>query len=225
MLLTLGVKNMFGTIVGQRKAEWHYMAGVDRDAFAALLLSIYRAVQPALTLLDGVWGMEGHGPANGVPRHLKVIGAARDAVALDTAVCDLLGIPLRLFPLYRVAKKSGIGQTDIGRIDFLGNPPRTFSVSNFQVPELDSLGVLPDAFGWFTKRFLVSKPVHRGDACAGCGQCAQICPAEAIRLEDKKIAFDYDQCIRCYCCQEVCPEDDIDFKKGWLVRVLNRLNR
>ncbi|MGD9034669.1 MAG: DUF362 domain-containing protein, partial [Desulfobacteraceae bacterium] len=41
MLLTLGVKNLFGTVVAQRKAEWHYMAGVDRDTFASLLLDIY----------------------------------------------------------------------------------------------------------------------------------------------------------------------------------------
>jgi uncharacterized protein (DUF362 family) len=41
MLLTLGVKNLFGAVVAQRKAEWHHMAGVDRDTFASLLLDIY----------------------------------------------------------------------------------------------------------------------------------------------------------------------------------------
>jgi uncharacterized protein (DUF362 family) len=46
MLLTLGVKNLFGTIVAQRKVEWHHMAGVDRDTFGSLHLDIYLAIKP-----------------------------------------------------------------------------------------------------------------------------------------------------------------------------------
>jgi uncharacterized protein (DUF362 family) len=62
MLLTLGVKNLFGTVVAQRKSEWHLVAGVDRPHFADLLLDIQQTLKPALTILDGVWGMEGRGP-------------------------------------------------------------------------------------------------------------------------------------------------------------------
>jgi uncharacterized protein (DUF362 family) len=113
MLFTLGVKNLFGAVVAQRKAEWHYMAGVDRDTFASLHLDIYQAIRPALTILDGVWGMEGHGPANGRPRRLNLMAAATDAVALDVSICRLLGAPLRSFPLYRAAKARGIGKRKI----------------------------------------------------------------------------------------------------------------
>jgi uncharacterized protein (DUF362 family)/Pyruvate/2-oxoacid:ferredoxin oxidoreductase delta subunit len=225
MLLTLGVKNLFGTVVAQRKAEWHYMAGVDRDTFASLHLDIYQAIRPALTILDGVWAMEGHGPANGRPRRANLIAAATDAVALDVSICHLLGVPLRSFPLYRAAKARGIGETEVSRIGFRGDPPETFQVKDFEVPSLDSLGVLPGMFGWFTKRYLVSKPVQEERECAGCGECTEICPAEAIQLEAKKLAFDYDRCIRCYCCQEVCPQDAIRFHRGVLVRLLNRFNR
>ena len=225
MLLTLGVKNMFGTIVSQRKAEWHYMAGVDRDTFASLLLDICFTVRPALTIMDGVWGMEGHGPANGMPRRLNLIAAAADVVALDVGLCRVLGVPLRVFPLYRVARARGIGETDIQKIIFKGDAPQSFAIRNFQIPSLDSLGLLPGMFNRFTKNFLVSKPVQGGNPCIGCGQCAQICPAEAVQPEDKKITFDYDRCIRCYCCQEICPEDVIHFHKGLLVRLLNRIDR
>ncbi len=225
MLLTLGVKNLFGTVVAQRKAEWHYMVGVDRDTFADLHLDIYMSLKPALTILDGVWGMEGKGPANGRPRHLNVIAAGEDAVALDVSICHLLGVPLRSFPLYRAARTRNIGETDIHRIKFNGQSTTDFAISNFQVPELDSLGVLPGVFNGFTKRFLVSKPVQVGNSCVECGECSEICPAEAIQLGGKKIDFDYERCIRCYCCQEVCPQGSIDFKRGILVRLLNRLKR
>ncbi|MGD9077399.1 MAG: DUF362 domain-containing protein [Desulfobacteraceae bacterium] len=225
MLLTLGVKNLFGTVVAQRKAEWHYMAGVDRDTFASLLLDIYLTVKPSLTILDGIWGMEGHGPANGEPRHLKLIAAGVDAVALDVGICHLLGVPLRAFPLYRAAQSRGIGETDLREIHFKGETSKAFDVQNFQIPSLDSMGVFPGIFEGFTKRFLVSKPTQEGNSCAGCGECVALCPAEAIQLEAKKIDFDYDRCIRCYCCQEICPNDAIHFRKGMLVRLLNRFNR
>jgi uncharacterized protein (DUF362 family)/Pyruvate/2-oxoacid:ferredoxin oxidoreductase delta subunit len=225
MLLTLGVKNLFGTIVAQRKAEWHYMVGVNRDTFASLLLEIYKTVRPALTILDGVWGMEGHGPSNGRPKHLNLIAASEDAVALDVSICRLLGISLSDFPLYRAARDSGTGETNLKRIDILGDDPGGFIANGFDIPKLDSVSLLPNAFDWFAKRYLVSKPVQEKATCAGCGQCAEICPAEAIQLGQRKIDFDYDRCIRCYCCQEVCPRDAIQFKKGLLMRLLNRLGR
>jgi uncharacterized protein (DUF362 family)/ferredoxin len=225
MVMTLGVKNLFGTIVGQRKAEWHHMAGVDRDTFASLLLDVYLSVHPVLTILDGVWGMEGLGPSNGTPRRFNLIAASEDAVALDVTVCRLMGVPLTSFPVYRTARSRGVGETDARRISLVGDGQETFSVSDFAVPQLDSLHILPGMFEWFTRRYMVSKPVHDRDACAGCGQCLEICPSKAIQQTGRKITFDYDTCIRCYCCQEICPEDAIGFRKGWIVRFLNAFNR
>lgn len=225
MFLTLGVKNLFGTIVAQRKAEWHHMVGVDRNTFASLHLDIYLTVKPALTILDGVWGMEGHGPSNGRPRQLNLIAASKDAVALDVSTCHLLGVPLRSFPLYRAAHARGIGETDLSRISYAGASPEAFDIQDFKVPILDYLGIIPGFFDWFTTRFLVSKPIQTGDSCVGCGKCSEICAAGAIKLETTKVTFDYDRCIRCYCCQEMCPQDSIHFHKGQLVRLLNRFNR
>ena len=201
------------------------MAGVDRDTFASLLLDIYLTVNPSLTILDGIWGMEGHGPASGKPRHLKLVAAGVDAVALDVGICHLLGIPPRTFPLYRAARSRGIGETELQKIKFIGETPQTFDVRNFQVPSLDSLGLLPGMFEGFTKRFLVSKPIQEGNSCTECGECEELCPAEAIQLGAKKIDFDYDRCIRCYCCQEICPKGAIHFRRGMIVRLLNRFNR
>jgi uncharacterized protein (DUF362 family) len=91
MLLTLGVKNLFGCIVGLRKPEWHFRTGIDRDMFARLLVKVFQTVDPAITMLDGILAMEGDGPGkSGTPRHLGVIMASRDAVALDRTVCTML---------------------------------------------------------------------------------------------------------------------------------------
>jgi len=65
MLLTLGVKNLFGCIPGPRKAVWHLKAGEDRKTFAQILVDVYQVIRPSLTVLDGVVGMEGNGPNSG----------------------------------------------------------------------------------------------------------------------------------------------------------------
>ena len=91
MLMTLGVKNLFGCIVGYKKPEWHVRAGIDRNMFAKLLVQIYRAVNPGLTLVDGIWAMEGQGPGkSGTPRRLGVMIAGRNAVEIDRAICRML---------------------------------------------------------------------------------------------------------------------------------------
>lgn len=47
--------------------------------------------------------------------------------------------------------------------------------------------------------------------CTGCEACAQICPKDAIRMEEDKEKFRYPQidkslCIGCRLCERVCPE-------------------
>jgi uncharacterized protein (DUF362 family) len=42
MLLTLGVKNLYGCVVGLRKPEWHFRTGVNREKLRNLLLKEVR---------------------------------------------------------------------------------------------------------------------------------------------------------------------------------------
>lgn len=224
-LLTLGVKNMFGTVVAQRKAEWHHMVGLSRDNFASLLLDIYLTVGPVLTILDGVWAMEGHGPSNGRPRKLGLIAASSDAVALDTLIAGLLGANLSQFPLHRTARARGIGQTDPTAIQTLGASVEELRPEGFEIPSLDHMGMLPGFLEGLTQRYLVSRPVQTPGSCAACGSCVAICPELAITRRKNHLTFDYAKCIRCYCCQEVCPENAIAFKKGLIVRLLDRFKR
>lgn len=222
MLVTLGVKNMFGSVVAQRKTEWHHMAGVDRGVFASLLLDVWRASKPALTILDGVWGMEGRGPANGNPRFFGFVAASQDALSLDLAVCDLLGIKRSRVPIFQQALTRGILP---GRVDLAGDDPAGLNPGPIDLPELDSLNILPGFLAGLSKNFLVSRPVQLRDRCVACAKCVEICPAGAMALEGPVLKFDYDRCIRCYCCQEICPQDAIGFKKGLLVRMLQGIKR
>lgn len=225
MLLTLGVKNLFGTVVAQRKAEWHYMAGSRREAFADLLLDIHRTVNPALTILDGVWGMHRLGPQNGDPIFLGALAASADALSLDCAVCRALGVGLKRYPLYRAALARGLVEADLAGLALAGDDPEFLGRAGFEPPELDSMDLLPRAMGGLARRYLASKPVQDPGRCRSCLKCAEICPAKCLAVDKGRARFDYDACIRCYCCQEVCPEDAISFRRGLLVRVLGGLGR
>ncbi len=114
MMLTLGVKNLFGTVVRQRKASWHYTVGLDRDVFADLHLDIARSLAPTLTIMDGIGGMEGRGPGNGRPRMFGLLAASADPLALDLRLCTLLGADLQAFPLYRSARRRNLVPKDFG---------------------------------------------------------------------------------------------------------------
>ncbi len=225
MLMTLAVKNLFGTVVAQRKSEWHLVAGLDAQAFASLLLDICQAVNPALSIVDGVWGMEGAGPSNGQPRQLGLLAASSDPLALDLRLARLAGVNLEEFPLYLAARAKGLLTPE--RLDpaLTGDPPPELAAPGWQLPPPRSIRFLPHWLDWFSQRHLVSRPVQDQDRCQACGQCQKICPAGCLVLEGRRASFDYDRCIRCYCCQEVCPADAITLRQGGLARVLGLLRR
>jgi uncharacterized protein (DUF362 family)/Pyruvate/2-oxoacid:ferredoxin oxidoreductase delta subunit len=200
MLLTLGVKNLFGCIVGLRKPEWHFRTGVDREMFARLLVRIYGAIGPSATLLDGILAMEGQGPGkSGLPRYLGILMGSTDAVALDMTVCRMLGTDPDSLLTNRMAAEMGLVSPDI-LID--GELP---SIKDFRVPEITPLVFGPRSLHSFMRRHLVQRPFCDDSLCKLCGECWKYCPARAIAAEEKKIRFDYETCIRCYCCIEVCP--------------------
>lgn len=47
------------------------------------------------------------------------------------------------------------------------------------------------------------------DACSGCGACIDICPVDAVSLENGVARVDLDWCIGCGVCAGVCPEEAI----------------
>lgn len=219
MLLTLGVKNLFGCIVGLRKPEWHFRTGVDREMFARLLVGIHEAVNPTVTILDGVLAMEGQGPGrSGTPRHLGVIMGGGSAVAIDMTVCKMLGIPAEDLLTNRMAAKGLPHQIEIE-----GDLPR---IDDFRLPSITPLVFGPPGLHGFMRRHLVQRPEVDQGSCVACGACWEYCPAKAISPKKEYIVFDYEKCIRCYCCIEVCPQGALSAKEtlaGKAVRKILKL--
>ncbi len=200
MTLTLGVKNTFGCVVGLKKPEWHMRAGVDEALFARLVVQIHQAVAPVFTLIDGIVGMDGHGPGKaGRPVPLGLLMGSRSAFAADHAVCDLMGLPPEQLPTLAAAEALGIPHTP-ARVT--GDGPDRIP---FNLPEAGTTRFGPECLQPLLRRHLLRRPVADPDLCRLCGECWQYCPAGAIQCREDRLRFDYNRCIRCYCCIEVCP--------------------
>jgi uncharacterized protein (DUF362 family)/Pyruvate/2-oxoacid:ferredoxin oxidoreductase delta subunit len=214
MMLTLGVKNLFGCVVGFRKPEWHMRMGVNHKLFARLLVQICRAVSPALTLMDGILAMEGEGPGkSGKPRHLGVLMGSADTVALDRTACALVGMDPEALPTNRAARELGMSE---GEIEIDGVLP--------EVPHYKVLGMRPT--GGLTsllRNQLIRKPAADDEACKLCGECWKYCPAKAITVEENRLRFDYGKCIRCFCCLEVCPCGALRIRETVAARLVRTL--
>jgi ferredoxin len=220
-LLTLGVKNLFGCVPGPKKPLWHLKAGDDRKIFAQILFDIYHVIQPSLTILDGIVGMEGSGPNSGRPIAIGLILASGDSLSLDQIVCDLLGISRESLLTNRVAFEQGIGRDSI---DVLGEKVENLKISNFQFPSVSQPDWhLPGFLSRALKNALTAKPVIDEEVCESCDRCAEICPPKALARRGEDLVFDYGRCIRCLCCLEVCPEGAISVKQGWALSLYNQI--
>jgi uncharacterized protein (DUF362 family) len=218
MLLTLGVKNLYGCIVGLRKPEWHLRAGVDREMFAGLLVRIYAAVRPDFTILDGILAMEGQGPGkSGKPRELGLLIGSDNAVALDISVCRMLGLDPGRLLTNRLAQDMGLADDEICTE---GEVPR---ITDFKLPEMTSVIFGPESLHGFMRKHLVQRPVVKDPVCRACGECVRYCPAKAVTLKGKKIRFDYEKCIRCYCCIEVCPYAALNAEETKTGKILRKV--
>lgn len=223
MLLTLSVKNLFGCIPGRRKVQWHLKSGVDRNAFATMLVELCGIIKPVLNIADGIIGMEGNGPGNGTPRKLGFIAACADALCLDMVIADMLGVGPDKLPTTRVAREKGIAPVRVSDIGLLGDFNNTIEarVERFKLPSGSSLEwTIPEPVRKLLKESLTTKPRIDKVKCQLCMMCHTICPAKAISEKGKELDIDYRQCIRCFCCQEVCPVGAIDVVEGWLLRYI-----
>ena len=229
LAMTGAVKNLFGALPGLIKPGYHAKL-VEGDLFAQMLLDLADCVNPRLSIMDAVVGMEGDGPAGGVPRYLGLLLGSENHLALDVVVGEIMGLPREFNPLLVEAEKTGRSPTRLEEINLVGLEPSDLRVKDFQLPSSISPETGLRGVGWLQRTFLplvkdglTLNPRVIKTKCVGCEDCIKICPSEVISLigEDPGVAWiNNDDCIRCYCCHETCPEEAIELHKSLLYRVL-----
>lgn len=115
--VSLSLKNMFGVVPGScygwPKNILHW-AGIDKA-----ILDLNAAIRPDFAIIDGIVGMEGNGPIQGLPKACGVLIAGDDPVAVDATGARVMGLlPEKIKHIE--AAGSLLGHTDDNKIHQLG---------------------------------------------------------------------------------------------------------
>ncbi len=221
--LTAATKNLFGTIPGLKKAEWHTRFS-DKERFGDMLVDLYQTVTPQINLLDGIVGMEGDGPAGGTPRTAGVLLASEDALKLDLAAAYLIGLAPMRVPYLAAAHARGLCANAFALSDLTGEVAGFAPIAGWKLPEsyigghnsVDFSNQVPKALRPAAQKLLgtlAPHPVVVHHACIGCDKCAEICPQDTIVIHKKKATIRKNACIRCFCCHEMCTVKAIAVRK------------
>ena len=129
MVMSGAVKNLFGCVVGFRKALAHHRMGRTPERFRAMILDVYQALPPALHLMDAIHPLHRDGPVKGVPFELGLLAASANGVALDTAAYSLVGLVPAQVPLWEEALRRDMDGAHPADIAYPLEKPALFDAS------------------------------------------------------------------------------------------------
>jgi uncharacterized protein (DUF362 family) len=154
MYVTLAVKNIFGIVMGMRKAALHMLHGGADNMFSKILVDLLDHLPPHhFSVIDGVCAMHLTGPIHGRPLNLGCIGFSSDPIALDTSLLHALELDSGKSPLWCETKSRGSSGSWLSNIHFPMQPPEMFHGSHFKGPdELSPVRFNPLRFFWNSLR-------------------------------------------------------------------------
>ncbi len=218
-LYTGAIKNMFGSIPGFRKSEYHKQAPKVEE-FSQIIVDIFSVTQPQLSIMDAITIMDGNGPSAGKAKELGLIFASTDAVAIDAIAAAILGFDEGEIATTEIAFQRGLGEKRKENIIFKGINLSDFqkTAHSFSLPSNYFLKYVPTSVIQVLGKLLWVRPKPEKIKCLRCGECIANCPTKAMLSQDGFPIIDYKKCIACFCCDEVCPYSAIDQKISWLAK-------
>ena len=247
MGMSCAVKNMFGTIPGTTKPEYHMLFPNETD-FANVMIDLNEFFKPDLYIVDAIDGMEGNGPTAGEKRHIGAVLASKRPYALDMVCADLIGMTIKDVPTLRVAFENGLGPESIAEVKIVGGlSPSLAKIPDFkratihQSITFDGDGFINHMKSAALKLAFNTKPQVKKSECIGCKKCYETCPAKAITMVPYKKAskgnspnqgatrnisipsIDRSKCIKCFCCQEFCPKGAMKVQENIIGKVIHKI--
>ena len=208
-MLSGAVKNNYGLLAGAQKS-WYHFHSETPEAFAEILIEMYRLRPPDLAIMDGILAMEGYGPCSPEVRWVNRVLASTDAVALDTVMRRMVGFRADEVPYLRLAGQMGIGKTALEAIEIEGdsspvqgfNRPVVLPESTYSY--LSGVGGGRTSRAFFADRVFL-RPVIAAEKCPpGCAACADACPSGALEAGRPPVLTS-SRCMLCSACMEACP--------------------
>lgn len=228
MSLSGSVKNMFGAVPGTIKLEYHYRYPNHKD-FADMLVDIQEFYKCKLHIVDAITAMEGNGPTMGTPRHVGLLMASKNPYNLDIVCAKLMNLDIQQVPTIHQAIERNLSVDCFEKVN-LNMDITSYIVKDFlNIERLETIqfydnkkSIFKNIIGKLAKSILVTRPKVKKSECIGCKKCANICPAKAIEMKNKKPIINKKQCIRCFCCQEFCPVGAMKTHRTWLSKIITK---
>ncbi|MBQ7307466.1 MAG: DUF362 domain-containing protein [Clostridia bacterium] len=227
MAMSSAVKNLFGTIGGTLKPEYHFRYPNIED-FASMLVDINEFYKCKLNIVDAVIGMEGNGPTQGKPRKIGCVLASKSPYDLDYVCAKIIGLDPETVPTITDSQARNLCSKTMEEVDLIGEINNLIITDFDLIKKLNSIefenqlkGIWGKMFGKIAKTALQNKPSLCKKECIKCKKCYNICPAKAITMK-KYPKINRKKCIKCFCCQEFCPKGAMKVKRPLIARILNK---
>ncbi|PLX16097.1 MAG: hypothetical protein C0601_10765 [Candidatus Muiribacterium halophilum] len=222
MTMTLGVKNLYGLLPGKANKVDGHMKENTTEKFAFYLKDIFETVSSKVkvfTLIDGITGMEGDGPGNGLPVNTGIVAGSFDSESLDYFLLRWCGLSLNEYPLFLIAEnKEEIKNSTDKLIEKYGTFKRVIK----RPKKGDVTFNIPLFLRKIYERFFYSYTKIDDKKCKRCGICKKSCPVDAIKIRKKIFSIVKKRCIRCFCCHELCPHDAVLIKQTLPLAILKK---
>jgi len=220
--VSLALKNLIGAVHRDTRRRIHIS-----DLSKGIVL-INKKIHPDISIVDGLGFMSGRA-VFGETKDINYIIAGRNSTAVDTICCGMMGIdPGRIQHISIARKELGytgdiqaLGDYSPGCVANLGGKSTIrhkvhnllfwgLYASDLAYSKIANRSLIPSLHWFFGVR-----PIIDRRKCTLCGECAKICPANAIVLvNDIRINRHICQELRCLKCIYSCPEKAITTTKG-----------
>ena len=140
-------KNLFGTIYGLEKAQWHVKSSTPLE-FGEAMTDLYSAIKKEMkdkvfvNLMDGIEGLEGEGPSTGgSKKEANVLLASKDAVALDRVAMEIVKLDSSKSFISIITNNRGLGEFNLENIKILGDDLSLFKNIKFEPAKIEEVGI------------------------------------------------------------------------------------
>jgi uncharacterized protein (DUF362 family) len=103
--ITLAMKNLWGCYPDTMRCLYHKHLGYK-------LVLLTKKLSPKIIMIDGLYGLDGHGPMYGTPKKMDLLIAANNPVVSDSVGANIMGMNPMDINHIRLAHAEGLGPID-----------------------------------------------------------------------------------------------------------------
>ena len=136
-VVTICMKNLKGCMRGRDKIKFH------RLDLQKAIVELNKLVRTSINFIDGTKAMQGTDHNNGDIVNLGLVFCSKDIVAVDSVASYAIGVNPKDVRLIELGNKDGLGESDIDRIQIVGEDLEENRVC-FELPEEAMARRFPD---------------------------------------------------------------------------------